>query len=258
MFQTGTFRHRVSISGRPFRLTIAFMMTFVGLGICTADAGPRPHPTHFKFGGETLHVPYTYDTATCQSVRSQLFRLYNSHTSPAGKVQFSQCNEDMDWKLPQVTQSSLYELVVEVFSIDRWHNADTVLVQVYPRTLMDPLRAWAENNTLMVADSVGKLKAVLKFFKIPYKNAFGFEPPSPQAIMKVGHREYIFNEKDTPLPLIQIEENRVVFDMPVLDKLPNNPLLQSKLIQIMEEDFTVPFHSDSNALDMLDTSPSGS
>ena len=258
MLQTGTFRYKVSILGRPFRLAIVFMIAFVGLGILNANAGPLPHPTYFKFGGETLHLPYAYDTANCQSVRSQLFLRQNSHTSPAGKVQISECNEDIQWKLPQVSQSSLYELVVEVFSFDRWHSADTVLVGVHPRNLMDPLRAWAENNTLMVADSVGKLEAVLKFFKIPYKNAFGFEPPSPQAIMKVGHREYIFNERGTPLPIIQIEENRVVFDMPVLDKFSNNPLLQSKLIEIMEEDFTVPFHSDSNALDMLDNSPSGS
>jgi len=176
-----------------FWLALVFMAAFPFLGVSPASAGPKTQATLYKFSGETLKVPYQWDTVNCQSVRSQLFWHQPAHTSPVGKVLFSQCHEDLQWKLPKPNQPADYELVVEVFSQDRWNNADAIQIKVFPRNLMDPLRNWAKNNTLMVADSVGKLDAVLKYFKIPYEKTFGFEPPSPQAIILHIRIALLFN-----------------------------------------------------------------
>lgn len=239
--------------------TINLMVIMIGLlaGPWIPQARAVPQPTHYKFSGETLKAQPSWDTRNCKSVRSQLFWHQPSHTSPMGEVQVSRCEEEIQVKLPQVGRISQYELVIEVFSTDQWNNADLLRIQVYPRNLMDPLRDWAGKNSLKVADSVGKLDAVLKFFKIPYEKIFGFEPPAPQAIMKVGHREYIFQETETPIPKIWIKEDRVEFEMKILDDLPNNPLLQSELMQIMEEDFTVSVQPNTDALGILSTTPSG-
>ena len=133
---------------------------------------------------------------------------------------------------------SPFELVIEVQKGSNWQHLDTVAITSFPSDMFKDFRKWAENHEVMVADSEGKLESFLKEQSIPYTSSFGFEPPIPQAIMKVGEREYVFNEIETPFPKIWIQDTQVVFELRFLDQLSTNPLAQKELLQVLKQDIT--------------------
>ncbi|WP_282011514.1 hypothetical protein [Nitrospina watsonii] len=194
------------------------------------------HSAYHRFGGATLSVPFEYVVADCSHIRSQLFRKQNTHSVPATEVVASECNRDIEVTLPEVSDPSRFELVIEVNKGERWEHLDTIAITGFPRDMFKSFRQWAKEHKLMVADSEGKLEAFLKEQDIPYISAFGFEPPSPSAVMKVGKREYVFNEIETPFPKIWIKDDQVVFELRFLDQLSTNPLAQKELLQVLSQD----------------------
>ncbi|MCF8720925.1 hypothetical protein [Nitrospina gracilis] len=197
---------------------------------------PRQSKYH-QFGGTTLSVPNGYKVNECTQIRSQLFRKQNTSSIPVTQVTESTCEADIEVTLPDVNDAlQHFDLVIEVNKGERWEHLDTIPITGFPRDMFKAFREWAKEHKLMVADSEGKLEAFLKEQEIPYTSAFGFEPPSPRAIMKVGKREYVFNEIETPFPKIWIKDNQVIFELRFLDQLSTNPLAQKELLQVLKQD----------------------
>lgn len=235
MFASFLFQHGLRNARTRYAKGVACLLIGLFLPSLVTAALPQRNQYH-KFGGTTLTVPFDYDVPACNKIRSQLFRKENTNSVPATQVAESPCGRDVEVQLPEVEKASPFELVIEVKRGERWELLDTVVITGFPRDMFKAFRQWAENNKLMVADSEGKLEAFLKEQGIPFTTAFGFEPPSPQAIMKVGKREYVFNEVESPFPKIWIKDNQVVFELQLLDQLPTNPLAQKELMQVLKQD----------------------
>lgn len=215
---------------------LIFLMGLVLPSLVTAALPGRSQ--YHEFGGTRLTVPFNYDVPDCSGIRSQLFRKKNTHPVPVTQLALSQCGEDVAVQIPEVNKPSHYELVIEVQKGSNWHHLDTIAITGFPRDIFKDFRKWAENHEVMVADSEGKLESFLKKQEIPFTSSFGFEPPSPQAIMKVGEREYVFHETETPFPKIWIRDKQVVFELRFLDQLPTNPLAQNELMQVLKQDIS--------------------
>ncbi len=226
-------------SGPPHsRITGLLLWLFAILVLPAPVLSALPQQSEYhQFGGATLSVPNEYKTSNCTQVRSQLFHKQNTNSVPVTQVAESACESDIEVTLPDVHETlQHFDLVIEVNKGERWEHLDTIPITAFPRDMFKSFREWAKDHKLMVADSEGKLEAFLKEQEIPFTSAFGFEPPSPRAIMKVGKREYVFNEIETPFPKIWIKDRQVIFELRFLDQLSTNPLAQKELLQVLKQD----------------------
>ncbi len=135
---------------------------------------------------------------------------------------------------------------------DLWQSS---LVKVYPKTLLDPLRVWAQHHPLIVKDRNGKLAAFLAQQAITFRTRrfdtrtlsdikpvyFVTDPDSSKLSGTASwNTEYVnivfFHERIYNISKIKSlntkHGTRIDVEMKLLDKLTTDPLAQKVLLEI--------------------------
>ena len=88
--------------------------------------------------------------------------------APVGELVVSDCSKRIQIELPVVRVKTILNLEIESFTPKGWNSAGSISLQVYPQQILSPLREWAQDNGLMVADSDGELERFFEKEKIPF------------------------------------------------------------------------------------------
>lgn len=222
---------------RAFSLLVIIAMSGIpSLSTPVYSAPSKNIQTLYHFGEQKLTFPLDHGYLQCQKVRSQLFKRIDTVSVPVSEITSTSCNKPITVELPKVESAATYMLIIELQAGGHWDHIKTHKIQIYPKDIFNGLRQWSKRNKLLVSDSEGKLEAFFKEKRISFESTFGFATPHPTALMKVGEREYLFRESNPPFPKVVIEKNKVTFDLPVLDTLKTNPVVQWELMQLIQQD----------------------
>lgn len=148
--------------------------------------------------------------------------------------------------LPRIKRETVFDIVVETRAeVGDWKTAQTVPVMVYPSTLLDPLKTWAEKGSLSVKDEDGMLEAFLSGQGIEFnKDVYGTAATHKVTLMTGlviadEHQKggvIVFRERVYDLPQLRGKDTqngpRVYVEMKLLDGLQHNPLIQKLFMDI--------------------------
>ncbi len=190
---------------------------------------------HHIFGGKTVSLPLKTDMKDCQKIRLQLFGKTSALQVPLGDPTMSSCMKLFHIEVPEVRRKTELELEVDLLTSQGWKRTETVVLQVYPKQILDPIRDWALNHDLVVADSEGKLERFFEENNIPYISNHHKAPKSPAAFLILEQSKIHFNEKAEGLPKVMFRPKEVRIEMLFLDELSKNPLFQFELIQMFQK-----------------------
>lgn len=131
---------------------------------------------------------------------------------------------------------------------DQWVNYLTFPIIIYPRTLLDSTKSWAEKNTFVLLDKTKILNDFFDSNNIRYiKRVLRLDMSKEQerVILTTNERlvkDYpfintvLFLERVNTLPNITIQQNEnirhILVEMRLLQRLKNNPLAQKLFVKL--------------------------
>jgi hypothetical protein len=190
---------------------------------------------HHYFGGHSVSLSLKTIVQPCGKIRAQLYATTQAMEAPIGDPVLSDCSKPLQIGLPEVRVKTKFILAIESLTEKGWVDSGNIPLQAYPQKLLTPLRDWAEENDLVVADSDGKLEQFLEKQNIPFTVNHRKTLKSPAVHVVAGRGEILFKEEAEGIPKILVKGKTVLIEMPFLDKLPTHPSFQYELIKIFEE-----------------------
>lgn len=209
-------------------LATAFMGAF-SVEVSLAEAG-----YHF-FGGKRVSLPFKAPVKPCEKIRVQLYTATGSMEAPIGEPVVNDCSKPLQIDLPVVRVKTKLNLEIESSNPKGWDSVGSISLQAYPLQILSPLREWAQDNDLLVADSDGKLEAFFEKEKIPFVVHHSKVMKSPAVYVVAGHGEILFEEEAEGIPKIVIQGKSIHVEMLYLDQLATNPLFQYELLKMFQE-----------------------
>ena len=187
------------------------------------------------FGGQTISFPLSALPSSCQKIRAHLYQRTSSFEVKSEEFIQEPCGADVKVALPKVRAKTDFKLEFEALTDLGWSSLGAQDLTAYPEDLLNPLRAWADQNELEVEDPEGKLEAFLENQGIPFLSSFKSDVESPEAVLKFGPREIRFMEEEGTVPLVRVDGQKVIVEMFFLDKLANNPAFQYELLKLFQQ-----------------------
>jgi hypothetical protein len=193
------------------------------------------------------------------TVRAELVQLSSSLAAPVrGDIEVSLAASatptafasalDLSVSLPAVSRETDFELRFQA----SWPAARAelaagrVALRVYPASLLDPLRLWAESHAIRLADDHGSVTALFRDARVRLANGPGpsdlvvysgsrFARTGPLRSMDDGRATIVFAERDATPPYLVVERagrrTTVRVEMRILDRLATDPLAQKILLE---------------------------
>ncbi len=247
----------------PLALPVLFGLT----GMATASQTEQRcvdstlgHICHHIFEGMRVEWPRGEEILAHRPERLQVQLWVVSHrlAMPLGPPR-ELCNSDCDQLrqisllMPQVSrETAIRATLTSHLANDRTREDESPIMQVYPDTVLDPLKQWAVRHTLVLRDRVGTLRAFLKtqdirFTEGPLHRRHGPDRPVVFVVPKPGgrhlpqpmtvpHHAVTFTERVTHYPNItavqSVTGNQIRVEMKVTDHLASDPLAQKLLLEI--------------------------
>ena len=217
---------------------------------------------HHAFAGARAPIPGELITPMpCTGLKTQFVQLSTRLRMPLGAERIVNETSCIGLTFHPLLPDAERELVVELQLFYRnaggtwgklWSSAPS---KVYPTSLLDPLRAWAQQHQLIVKDREGRLTTFLQEHAIPFRtrllsrrNAAGRKPVylitgggnAPHADLAswptANAHVILFHETVLNLPKITSRMTshgaRINVEMKLLDRLPNDPLAQKAFLDI--------------------------
>ena len=186
------------------------------------------------FGGDSISLPLMKLSQPCTKIRAQLYATTHAMEAPIGDPIPAKCSKPIQTVLPEVRTKTQLNLEIESLTDRGWVTTAEIALQVYPKQMLSPVREWAQNNDLVVADSDGKLELFLQNQNIPFVVNQRKNLKPPMVLVSTGQGEILFKEKAEGVPKIYIREKTVQIEMPFLDQLAVDPSYQHELLKLFE------------------------
>lgn len=225
------------------------------------DGAQGPVCLHL-FESQSVAVPLSDELVSKkpQKIQAQLLRVSRRLVAPHGPV-ISICDgncaklEVFPLSLPAVKRETEWLVQIKYTAEPGvWQPADPVALMLYPRSLLDPLRHWAEYNSLVVTDRAGLLRTFLEDRQISFvqRALLRNDPPGRQVLqMTVGEASHqameagqtpahwiLFSERVKTLPRITVwthgRKRKVQVEMALIEKLDDDPLAQKIFMEIFQ------------------------
>ena len=217
------------------------------------------------FAGEIMTLPlviYGY-AKDAVDVKAQLYYRTASSLAMAGEpmTTLSQrelpgqgiLHYDFSMTLPDVKRASDMQLnfFAKTVQEKEWHTTGEFPLKVYPNNLLDPVRAWAQEQPVRLDDPQGKLREFLDAQKIPYLESKAVSLKGlkqPRVILRTGrpkHEEPLakdeivvhFKEEEEGLPAVIVEPFglgiKVDVQMKLIDELKASAQAQATFLEII-------------------------
>lgn len=193
------------------------------------------YESHHYFGGHSVSLSLKTLVQPCGKIRAQLYATTYAMEAPIGDPVLSDCSKPLQISLPGVRVKTKFILEVESLTEKGWVASINIPLQAYPQQLLTPLRDWAEENDLVVADPDGKLERFLEKQNIPFIVNHRKTLKSPAVHILAGKGEILFKEEAEGIPKILVKGKTVLIEMPFLDQLATDPSFQYEFVKIFQE-----------------------